>query len=297
MAEVADVTPAAPVVSNSVSNSVSNTPAPVSSVKVISEFSLKVGGKVQDLELTDSEISTRLQKAMGAEKAFQEAAEERKKKAAFDEAFKKDPFSAAKEYGLDLDQLAEERLIRRFQEEELKKQDPAAFERQQLQKQVDEYRAREESAKQEAHQKAQAEYDAKIGQQLEAEFQKALDTSGLPKDRRFVRAMAEVFDINLEHGVELTADQCAAEVGDRIREEHQYVTKTLKGDALMKHLGDDVVAEVVKYHIAKFKPKQSVATPPGSPPGTAPGTELDEAGRPPRHMKSGQFLRKMQKGI
>jgi hypothetical protein len=252
------------------------------------KYKLKVDGAEQELELSDVEVSTRLQKALAAEKRMAQAAETQKAFKAFQEAFKSDPFEAAKHLhpDMDLDALAEKRLIERFQQEELQKQDPAAYERAQLQKQLDEYKSKEQKAQEAAKAKAQADHDAKVGQEMERDFMQALELSGLPKDRQYLRMMAEVADTALDNDIELSPAQMAAEVNSRIREQHQHVTRGLKGETLIKHLGDDVVREVLRYSVEKHKAKQSVVTAP-----TARGEETPEQ-RETRKLKTGSEARK-----
>lgn len=255
------------------------------------KYKLKVDGAEQELELGDDEISVRLQKALAADKRMNEAADTRKAFAAFTEAFKSDPFSAAKEFGLDLDTLAEQRIVQRFQEEEQKKADPGAYERAQLQKQLDEYKSKETRAAEETQTRAQAEHDAKVGEEMERDFISALQEAQLPKDRRYLRMMAEIADVNLSHGIELTPKQMASEVRAQISETHKYVTQGLKGEALVSHLGDDVVREILRHSVEKHRAKQSAPTAL-----SAPGEET-QAQRDARKPKSGTEIRNFFRGL
>ncbi len=251
------------------------------------KYKLKVDGAEQEIELNDTEISVRLQKSVAAEKRMAQAAETQKAFKAFQEAFKADPYEAAKHFApdLDLDALAEKRIIERFQQEELQKQDPAAYERAQLQKQLDEYKTKEQKVAEEVKFKAQQEHDAKVGSEMERDFIKALELSGLPKDRQYLRMMAEVADTALDNDIELTPDQMAAEVNERIRTQHQHVTRGMKGEALVKHLGNDVVREILKYSVEKHRASKSVVTSP-----TAPGEE-SQATKAARKYQSSEEIR------
>ncbi len=276
------------------------TPAPGSETKAEKaerlKFQLKVKGQMVDEEYTHEQLQVRLQKALAADQGLQETAETRKAFAAFREAFEKDPFEATKNFApkVDLDALAEKRLIERFQQEELQKQDPGAYEKQQLQKQLDEYKSQDQKRKDAETAKAQAEQDAKDGAAFEKEFMQALEETGLPKDRRFLHRLAQIADTNLDHGIELTSKQMAQELNEQIRQEHQHVTRSMKGESLIKHLGDDVVREVLKYSVEKHKAKQSVVTAP-----TAKGDDTPEQ-KEARKLKSGSeirdFFRKLKDG-
>lgn len=257
------------------------------------KYKLKVDGAEQELELNDSEISVRLQKAIAAEKRMAQAAEIQKSFRQFSEMFPTDPSGAAKLIApdLNLEEYYEKKLIEKFQAEERQKQDPAAYEREQLKKQLEEYRTKEQKAKEAADAKAQAEHDAKVGKEMEKEFMDALEESGLPKDRRYLRMLAEVADVNLEHGIELTPKQMAAEVNSQLREQHQHVVRGMKGESLIKHLGADVVKEVLKYSVDQHRAKQSVVTAP-----TAKGEETP-AQRDARKLKSGSELRNFFRGL
>jgi hypothetical protein len=254
-------------------------------------YKLKVDGAELEEELTDDEVTVRLQKARAAEKRMQEAAAQRKQLQEAVEYLKKDPFAAFKEsFGVDLDELAERRLAERYREQLMT---PEEQERLRLQRENESYKAREAEAQRQREEQARQAYEAKVAEEMERDFMSALEASDLPKTKETLRLMAEVAQLNLDHGIELTPAQMAAEVRERISGIHQHVTRSLKGESLLKYLGDDVVKEVLRQSVARVKGTSATPAPTPNPFGdktTAPGD--DEAPKKPRQMKTMDDWRK-----
>lgn len=246
------------------------------------KYQLKVDGKTQELELADDEVSVRLQKAMAAEKRMQEAAQVRKDFQSIVEAIKKDPFSALKDpaFGLDLEQLAIERLKQEYEEAQLPEGERKmrAYERE-----IQQYKQRDEMQKAQVRQQQQAAYEQRIHQEMERDFAEALQTESLPKNRQTLYMMAEVAKTALEHGIELTPKQLASEVNGRLRGINQHVVTNLKGEQLAKYLGDDVVREIVRYSINRVRPTQPTPFEPPAP--KTPIADVDD-GKPERQIKN-----------
>lgn len=226
------------------------------------KYKLKVDGAEQELELGDDEIAVRLQKAVAAEKRMQEAAEDKKRaKSMLDVVSDPLKLISHPELGPKILEAAERKLIEQFQAEELKKNDPAAAERAELQRQLEEYKRKEAEAQESQQAKQRQELEDQVYQQTEREFLDALDTSNLPKNRQTLYMMAEVARLNLDHGIEMTPQQMASEVNERLRGMHQHVMSGLKGDQLASYLGDEIVNEVLKHSVEKLRAKKNGAQP------------------------------------
>jgi hypothetical protein len=262
------------------------------------KYRLKVDGQDVEEELTDEQIAVRLQKAHGAERRMQEAAEERKQLKAWIEAYKKDPFAASKDpyIGLDLEELAEQRLTEKYtkhleeqsmteEQRELRRRDEEIA---QIKAERDEYRRQETE-------RAQAQLDERIFKETNDHFTSALEELGVDASNEAMYEMASIAKLNLERNLQLTPKQLAAEVRDRIegRQEklRKSVTGGMKGDRLLKHLGADVVKEVIRASLAERKvnltPKPAAPRPPAA--------AADE--KPGKSISPSQFRRKNLYGI
>jgi hypothetical protein len=223
------------------------------------KYKLKVDGQDEEVELTDEEISVRLQKERAAAKRMQESAELKKKFAQAVDLIKKDPFAALKDpaFGIDLEALAEQRLLEKYKLELMPEEQRKQME---MERKLKEYETKEQERtrlEQEAHQRTQQEqFEAKIFQETEKTFMAALESADLPKDYETLYMMADVAKLNLDYGVELTPQQLAAEVRaklDGYSKREKSLRANLKGDKLLEYLGTDTVKEVLQASVAKLK--------------------------------------------
>ena len=225
-------------------------------VKKARRIAIKVDGASDEIDIdamSDEEIAKAFQMSRVAPKRMQESAELKKQFAAFQESLKKDPFAALKDPafgGLDLEALAEQRLAQKYAESIMPEQERQRLE---IERERDRYKTEVETYKQEQATKQQAELDQRVFQETETEFLSALETSGLPRTKQTLYMMAEVARINLDHGLEMTSAQMAQEVQNRINGMHKHVTTSLKGDALIKHLGPEVVKEIVRMELERVR--------------------------------------------
>jgi hypothetical protein len=254
------------------------------------KYKLKVDGQDLEEELSDDEITVRLQKARAADKRMQQAAQTQKQFQDIVEWIKKDPFEALKHeaFGLDLNKLAEERLAQQYQEAILP---PEEREKMQLQKELEQYKQREVQVKQQQEAKAAEQYEARVLQELETEMVSALDTSGMPKTPQTLYMMAQIAKANLNYGIELTPQQLAAEVRSNMAVTNKAVLSQLKGKALLEYLGPDVVKDVIRTRLenTKLQATQVKAPPVKRPEPQAPKKQ--------EFMSSAQFRRKHIFGI
>ncbi len=248
------------------------------------KYKLKIDGQEREEDLSDDEVSVRLQKASGAEKRMQEAAELRKKFMAATEAIRSDPYAALKDaFGIDLDEIAEKRLAAKYQEQLLPENERKELE---YKRQIESRDAQLKAIKDAEEGKHREAFEAKVLADTEAGFLTALQTSGLPQNYETLKMMAEVAKFNLQHGLELSPEQIASEVRDRAHSQTQHVLKSMRGEGLLKYLGPDVIKEVLKLSVEKIRGKpKALETPPVQ------NTEIE--GRKPRQMQSSNDIRKL----
>lgn len=258
------------------------------------KMKFKIDGEEVEEELDEHEIRMRLQKSMGAEKRFQEAAMKRKE---FEDAValgKRDPAAAMKQlFDLDLEQWAEQRLEERFQDALLPEHER---EKRKLEKELSEYKRQAEEQKTTQEQAAKAQYERKIFQETEAQYLEAFQASGL--DPAYARQVvmplaADVALAAMESGIELSPGDAIREANKRLNKVAQNAMKGLKGEQLLKFLGDDAVKEVLSARLAKLKR-------PGAPPAPVKPKESEAPGgreAPRKRMDPSDFRRKHLFGI
>jgi hypothetical protein len=249
------------VIPKSVGTDAQEKPVETVAEKKARTLKIKVNGKESDIDIdsmADDELSMKLQLAEAARVRMQETAELKKQFAEFQKAVKDNPWEALKDpaFGLDLDKLAEERILQRYQEEMMPEQERKVME---YEKKLKEYESRDAAAKaakeQELVARAQAKMEEQAFEEIQRDFTAALEKGNLPRTPQVMAMMAEVAQINLQHGLELTPAQMAYEVRERLANQQKHFTGNLKGQELADFLGDAVVREVLQYSIAKAKGK------------------------------------------
>jgi flagellar hook-length control protein FliK len=209
----------------------------------------------------------RLQKSHAVDKRFAEVANQRKQIEAALSQLKNDPAKALKEIaGLDLDEWAEKRILERYQEAMMPE---AEREKAEMQRKLADYERQFEEQKTSAESAKQQAYEQQVFEKTEQEFIQAVETLGY--DKGFSRTvlvpmMAEIAESALDYGVELTPSQMASEANKRLETIHRRQVQGLKGEQLLKYLGDDVVTEAIR---AKLAATRGSAAAPSTPPPAA----------------------------
>lgn len=231
-------------------------------------YKLKIDGEVREEEMTHEEAEVRLQKAYAAEKRMAEAAKIRKEDAARREAIRAGKLDALEpEERTALRKAIEDQILAEYQEQALPEHERRVLE---AQREAEKYRAEIEQYHAEQERVAQEHLERQVFEQTEREFTEALEAEGVLKTRQTLAMMAEVASTALDNGIELTPRQMVAEVNRRLADQTRHVVSGLKGDALAKFLGEDVVKEILRHSVEKFR-----ATPP-APAAPAPVVEGDD---------------------
>lgn len=267
--------------------------------KAARKYKLKIDGVEEEVDLDtldDAALVKELQMAKAARKRMQEAAEVRKSFKSFMEQLQKDPLSTlkAKELGgIDVRKMVEDQILREYEESQLPQEQRQIRE---MERKLQEREAQLKAIEEQQRFEAESAFNSRVEQETEAELMEALEKSDLPKNRETLAVLAQVAKINLEHGLELTPQQLAAEAKARIARMHGAITKVLKGDALIKHLGDDVVKEVLRYKLQAAKQQaQDVMKAPT--PAAQQKASLEEPDVPRRQPKDARAFRKFVKGM
>lgn len=294
--------PAAPVAAGkdpAVTPASGETPAATAERKA-RKLQLKVDGQLSEVDLdslSDEDLSLKLQMAEAARKRMQEAAELKKKFENAVKLIKENPFEALKDpvFGLDLEQLAEQHLAEKYRMEIMPEPERKQAE---LERRLAEFEKREATRLAELEAEQERELTERIYKETEQTFHQALEAAELPKNRETLQAMAQIAQLNLEHGIEMTPQQIAHAAGEQLKGRSQHFLRSLKGQALLSHLGPDVVKEVMRMEVARVR-GQPVT--PQEPAQAAPAEETPEDRKrdrspEPRRRDSITQLKKLVRG-
>jgi hypothetical protein len=196
-----------------------------SAVKIV------VDGK--SVEIPNDKIPTMLQKALGAEKRFQEAANLRKETIEFVETLKSDPISALKRMGLDFDKIAEDYIYEKIQMQSLPNDQREIYQKaksaDEKEKELERYR-RQEQQERERAEREQAEREleqqtAKVQQSLETQIIDAIEKSGLPRNQFTVSRIAQYMRAGRLKGYDISAYDVVDKVQEELQEAANFARK------------------------------------------------------------------------
>lgn len=266
------------------------------------KFKHKIDGQEIEREYDEDELNIRLQKGEAAEKRMQEAAELKKQIAAIREYVKQNPLEALKDPffgGVDVRAQLEQEIAEKWKTSYAESQ---MTPEQRMQK---EYEAKVQAAQKEAEEarkqlqaREQEQIDKRVYEETMSSFTAALKAMDVEASDEALYQMARIAKINRSHGVTLTPQQLAKEVQTALNGSrdklHKAVVGGLKGQALLDHLGPQVVKEAIRAYLEKAKAPQ-VPKPP-EPPKESPTEEPDRA-KPKPGMSTAKFRRKHLFGL
>jgi hypothetical protein len=240
------------------------------------KYKLKVDGQEQELELEDAEVSVRLQKSMAAEKRMQEAAEVRKQFQQLKELAKSDPAALMRELaGVDPMEWAKQQVEQQWKLEVMPEHERKVYE---LEQQLKSYQTQEQRRQQVAEQQRAQQAQSAMEQQLEKDFQRAFEVSGLEWTPDNLELFGKIVLDAHDFGLELTPEQLAAEAKTQLHSrEKKYEDaargkfSALKGPELLDYLGEATVREVLRAQLVQAPSLPALAVRPegGSPAGRA----------------------------
>lgn len=232
----------------------SQTQASAPPVNAKRQFKYKADGAEVTEELDDTELSNRLSLAKAAHKRMQESAKILKEKEAFERSLKENPLDILTKQdfnGRSFQDLAEEFLMKRIEEESMTPEQRSQRDRDsELKKYKD-----AEAARQKAEEDQKAE---QLADHYRAEYEKAiisgLESSSLPKNEFTVKRMAELMQKNIQLGLDLEPQYIAQLVKEDYLAEQKALVGGLDGEGLVKLFGDEVINKIRKHDLSRFKP-------------------------------------------
>lgn len=221
---------------------------------MIREFELKVNGKTikRSLDLSDEEaVRMELQKSVAGQQAMQEVAELKKMYEREINKLKEDPSGFLKDYDIDPDHFAEQRIEERIQE---MKKSPEQLEREQLQKELEgereKNRRNEEEKKQVELDSLQKEYML----ELDNEISTALEAhKSLPKTKKSVSKVAEIMLNGMKSGYDISADQAVVMAEKEIVKELNEWMENMPVELMKKYIGKDGMDKLRKERLKEIK--------------------------------------------
>jgi hypothetical protein len=253
-------------------------------------FKAKVNGR--EVELSEDEVIQSGLTAAQIRRASQEKFDKAQKTYSEIEAWKRKAKDSPEELAYELfgdrfDEIAEQRVIKRLQMEQM---DPKDRELMRAKQELE--AERKKRAEYEDGQKSQREaaLQRQYAEKYNTEFAEALATSGLPKTTETVRRMAQLASKALSMGLDLTAKDLVPLVRDDLAKEHTSLFGGLKGDQLLAALGPALLKEIRAADLSRLsadKPKPAVGlAKPSAPSGD--GRETN-----PHLVSREQWLRKL----
>lgn len=262
----------------------------------------KLKAQDKEIELTEQELVRRAQLGLGADAKFQEAAQMRKSAEALFEALRSNPLEVLTnpQLGLNFRELAEQYLAGELQNEMLS---PEQRELKQLrewrEKQEAEAEARRQSEMTAAQQQEFQRHMERAAKEYDTKISEVLADSGLPKTAYTVKRVAELLKGALQKGYDLDVRTAVDMVRETYNGDFRSMFGGLKGESLVKFLGDDVLREIRQHDLARIKAKlEGQAVPaPAAAETPAPSSEKFQRQKDnePRQMKQNEWLEAIRK--
>lgn len=230
------------------------------------KLKLKIQG--QEREYDEDEVIRRAQLSETAEARFQQAAEVQQQMKNFVDALRNNPMDVLTQLGLGdkLDELAEQRLTKKVQQELMSPEERELAElREFREKHTREQEENTTRSKKEAEDTQMREYQQRATQHYDTQISDALNKSNLPKTAYTVKRVAEVMASALDKGYDIDAQTAVDMVREGYMTDINQMFGSMEAEGLLGMLGDGLAKKIRQYDIgrlkAKINPPQQAATP------------------------------------
>lgn len=219
------------------------------------KFKLKVDGEEVEEEVDWNDKATltkKLQLARAAEKRMGEASKVKTQALQIMKAYESGDMSILKNHPKGRE-IAEAFLLSQLEDEMLTPEQKTQREREAKLKKYE-----EKDLKDQEDQKTQAQTkrEAELAQGFQKTIIDAIEKTGLPKSPDLVKRMAGLMQKNLKLGLELTAEELAAEVKTDTLSILKSVVGSATGAQLIEMFGPDLAKQIRKHDIETLKSKQ-----------------------------------------
>lgn len=131
----------------------------------------------------------------------------------------------------------------------------------QMERENKELKAEREAQQKEAQAAREAEEDSRTGQQLQSEITSMLEESGMPKTKFTASRMAYWIRVNESKGINAPKEM----IIEQVRTERNNIVKSMAdsydGEALVQHLGEDIVKKIRQFDLARIRAKRGGTAP------------------------------------
>lgn len=266
-------------------------PSAAAVAEAVRKHKLKVNGK--EMELEEPEVLRRAQLAEAAEQKFQEAAKARREAAQVLEMLKQNPLAVLTKLGINTREFSEKYLAGELQKEMLTPEQRELME-------LRDFRSQQEKAQQEAQRVAQeqaqqrefAALQERAAKEYDTKITEVLTQTNLPKTPETVKRVAGLLKNALEKGYELDVPTAVDMVKQGYMGDVQSLLAGLKGEHLVKMLGDSLLKEIRQYDLARIKAKLNPQQDPAAPAAAPVARERSE---PSKYMNQDQWIEQLRK--
>ncbi len=210
---------------------------------------VNIFGEEEDLPPIE-EMKRDYQKYRAAQKMFQEASQIKKQMQSFIREIKKNPdILSDPRLGIDLDNYAEQRMLRKLQDRMLS---PEEKEKLTLKEKLQSYEERE---KKEKEREATIEHQERVQRQrgeISEVIDKALSGTDIEKDAYALRTGAVFLKSCLQQGYWPDPEEIKEYVEGRVMKDYGAALRKLRGPALLKFLGDEGLKEIRKADLQRL---------------------------------------------
>jgi len=221
------------------------------------KFKLKVDGEEfeEEIDLNDeTAITTKLQLAAAAKKRMTEAVDQKRKAFEIIKAFEDNPESMLQRLGPKGRDIAEKFLLEQIKDEMMSPEEKEILELREFKKKHTEEL---EKKKQMEEMTAREKQEYQIAQDFQTTIISALEKTGLPKSPELVKRTAYLLKRNLDLGLDLNAEQLAAEVKLETIGYLKSIIGDSDGEALINMFGKDIAKKIRTHDIKGLQEKQS----------------------------------------
>jgi len=221
------------------------------------KFKLKVDGEEfeEEIDLNDeTAITTKLQLAAAAKKRMTEAVDQKRKAFEIIKAFEDNPESMLQRLGPKGRDIAEKFLLEQIKDEMMSPEEKEILELREFKKKHTEEL---EKKKQMEEMTAREKQEYQIAQDFQTTIISALEKTGLPKSPELVKRTAYLLKRNMDLGLDLNAEQLAAEVKLETIGYLKSIIGDSDGEALINMFGKDIAKKIRTHDIKGLQEKQS----------------------------------------
>jgi hypothetical protein len=257
MSESTPVTPVATSQESTASSVAPSTPAATEAQpsNLPRTFKVKVDGSEQEVD--EGSLIKGYQLARASNKRFQEASAKEKQIQAQIEKMKSDPWSAMEEFGLNPREAAEAYLAAQLEEEMLSPQEKKLRD---LERENQDYKKRDETAKEARERQHLEQLTAKHQESLQAEFIDAMTQAGMKPTYPTIRRMAALMHEAANNGIEMSASDAALIVSEElVGDVNEHLSAYSTAEDLVQLLGPERLKLLREYELKQLKnptPKQ-----------------------------------------